>query len=168
MPPYLLNFHYQLLDYIDSHKFISGNDLKAAFPDRQSRFPECLLCLFDNQIIHATPVADEEAYYSGKSIENDLPKHFHMNYHLLITDYGYFLMEQHQEHVTEMKLMREKVDSANTLSRSAQDGVDLARSECASAQKNSQWAGRIAVLSTLISFASLIISFIGLIVKLFE
>ena len=137
MPPYLLNFHYQLLDYINSHKFISGNDLKAVFPDRQSRFPECLLYLFDNQIIHATPAADEEAYYSGKSIENDLPKHFHMDYHLLITDYGYFLMEQHQEHVTEMNTMQEQLNSSK-------NSADI--------------ANKIAIAAACISLSSIFIS----------
>lgn len=137
MPPYLLNFHYQLLDYINSHKFISGNDLKAVFPDRQSRFPECLLYLFDNQIIHATPAADEEAYYSGKSIENDLPKHFHMDYHLLITDYGYFLMEQHQEHVTEMNTMQEQLNSS---------------------KKSADIANKIAIAAACISLSSIFIS----------
>ena len=157
MPPYLLNFHYQLLDYIDSHKFISGNDLKAAFPDRQSRFPECLLYLFHNQIIHATPAADEEAYYSGKSIENDLPKHFHMDYHLLITDYGYFLMEQHQEHVTEMKLMREKVDSTNSIAISAQAGVNLANAKIESAKNDSKIAFRLSVLAILATISTPVI-----------
>ena len=137
MPPYLLNFHYQLLDYINSHKFISGNDLKAVFPDRQSRFPECLLYLFDNQIIHATPAADEEAYYSGKSIENDLPKHFHMDYHLLITDYGYFLMEQRQEHVTEMNTMQEQLNSS---------------------KKSADIANKIAIAAACISLSSIFIS----------
>lgn len=158
MPPYLLNFHYQLLDYIDSHKFISGNDLKAAFPDRQSRFPECLLYLFHNQIIHATPAADEEAYYSGKSIENDLPKHFHMDYHLLITDYGYFLMEQHQEHVTEMKLMREKVDSTNSIAISAQAGVNLANAKIESAKNDSKIAFRLSVLAILATISTPVIA----------
>lgn len=137
MPPYLLNFHYQLLDYINSHKFISGNDLKAVFPDRQSRFPECLLYLFDNQIIHATPAADDEAYYSGKSIENDLPKHFHMDYHLLITDYGYFLMEQHQEHVVEINTMQEQLDSSK-------NSADI--------------ANKIAIAAACISLSSIFIS----------
>lgn len=158
MPPYLLNFHYQLLDYIDSHKFISGNDLKAAFPDRQSRFPECLLYLFHNQIIHATPAADEEAYYSGKSIENDLPKHFHMDYHLLITDYGYFLMEQHQEHVTEMKLMREKVDSTNSIAISAQAGVNLANAKIESAKNDSKIAFRLSILAILATISTPVIA----------
>lgn len=158
MPPYLLNFHYQLLDYIDSHKFISGNDLKAAFPDRQSRFPECLLYLFHNQIIHATPAADEEAYYSGKSIENDLPKHFHMDYHLLITDYGYFLMEQHQEHVTEMKLMREKVDSTNSIAISAQAGINLANAKIESAKNDSKIAFRLSVLAILATISTPVIA----------
>ena len=158
MPPYLLNFHYQLLDYINSHKFISGNDLKAVFPDRQSRFPECLLYLFDNQIIHATPAADEEAYYSGKSIENDLPKHFHMDYHLLITDYGYFLMEQHQEHVAEMKLMREKVDSTNSIAISAQAGVNLANAKIESAKNDSKIAFRLSVLAILATISTPVIA----------
>lgn len=137
MPPYLLSFHYQLLDYIDSHKFISGNDLKAAFPDHQSRFPECLLYLLDNQIIHATPAANEEAYYSGKSIEDNLPKHFHMNYHLLITDYGYFLMEQHQEHVVEINTMQEQLDSS---------------------KKSADIANKIAIAAACISLSSIFIS----------
>ena len=158
MPPYLLNFHYQLLDYINSHKFISGNDLKIAFPDYQSRFPECLLYLFDNQIIHATPAADEEAYYSGKSIENDLPKHFHMDYHLLITDYGYFLMEQHQEHVAEMKLMREKVDSTNSIAISAQAGVNLANAKIESAKNDSKIAFRLSVLAILATISTPVIA----------
>lgn len=158
MPPYLLNFHYQLLDYINSHKFISGNDLKTVFPDYQSRFPECLLYLFDNQIIHATPAADEEAYYSRKSIENDLPKHFHMDYHLLITDYGYFLMEQHQEHVTEMKLMREKVDSTNSIAISAQAGVNLANAKIESAKNDSKIAFRLSVLAILATISTPVIA----------
>ena len=137
MPPYLLNFHYPLLDYINSHKFISGNDLKAAFPGHRSRFPECLLYLLDNQIIHATPAVDEEAYYSGKSIEDDLPKHFHMDYHLLITDYGYFLMEQHQEHVTEMNTMQEQLNSSK-------NSADI--------------ANKIAIAAACISLSSIFIS----------
>ena len=157
MPPYLLNFHYQLLDYIDSHKFISGNDLKAVFPDRQSRFPECLLYLLDNQIIHATPAADEEAYYSGKSIENDLPKHFHMDYHLLITDYGYFLMEQHQEHVTEMDSLRKSSTSAESQAHSAIEQVNLLKAESNSSKKELRFAQIVSVISLLLSFASVIV-----------
>lgn len=131
--------------------------LKAAFPDHQSRFPECLLYLFDNQIIHATPAANEEAYYSGKSIEDDLPKHFHMNYHLLITDYGYFLMEQRQEHAVEMDSLRKSSTSAESQAHSAIEQVNLLKAESNSSKKELRFAQIVSVISLLLSFASVIV-----------
>ena len=60
-----------------------------------------------------------------------------MDYHLLITDYGYFLTEQHQEHVIEMNTMQEQLNSS---------------------KKSADIANKIAIAAACISLSSIFIS----------
>lgn len=105
----LSNFHYEILQHIADHEFISGTDLEMQFPKMKMRFQEALPLLMEEKLIFFTTNKDEASYLKYKSLEQQKLKSidwYSECYHLFLTEHGHAILETYQKEKEEFERVK--------------------------------------------------------------
>lgn len=145
----LAEFHYQVLDYIERHRYTSGTDLKSVFPNEVFRIERTLIFLSDKKLLLFTTASNDDVYEEHKDIEGPCMEAlgFDLNWRLFLSEKGHVCLEVHRKELEELHI--------------SQQELQVAKDDSKTAKLSAFFSNGFALIAIIISILSLALQCLG-------
>lgn len=156
----LSSFHYEILQYISDHEYISGTELESIFSSRKRRYLDSIQFFLDQKLVHYSTGKNDEEHFINKPMEDS--KHFSFNpsWHLFLTEYGYSILETYQKEKQEFELLKKQVSIDNCELQVQKESLNHVKAESANNRKDVRISQIMSIIAILISFSSFVFNLI--------
>lgn len=150
---YLSKFKCTILKIVSERPYISGNELKTSFSDHEIEFDTALSELIRDEFLIYTPTSNETDHIQSLELEKKCSVPFSMSYHLVLSASGRSFLDYALDSERRMVALESLADSDEKLAKTAIEELAFTREQATKAEKDSKFAGFLAITSLLISAA---------------